>query len=115
LGIRKRSGNKSRATPPYSAFENFPITTEELMPYDMLVLSDIAKESVIVSEMEKVLMGQNRSKLIVEYVEKAEGPSSQGDGRYFGVITAWGLVRYSSSRNITHDDRVKMSERANLK
>jgi uncharacterized membrane protein len=60
--------------PPHLAFEDFPRSMDELSSYDVLLLTDIDKDTLVLyPDLMKVPMGPNRLKLIVDYVARGGG------------------------------------------
>ena len=119
------SGHSVTRMLSHEAYYNLPETAEDLAEYDVLILSDIGHDTVLLypgSRRNAVPMGPNRMKEIVRYVEGGGGlayiggyftfQGHHGQGRWFGTPVAKILPVEILS---LHDDRVEAPEGAQIK
>lgn len=79
--------------PNYVAFRDFPRTVDELMKFDVVVLSDIGSNTLVLyPEFFKVPMGPNRLKVIRDYVKRGGGLVMAGGWNSFSGEL--GIARY---------------------
>jgi len=108
----------------HEAFYKLPETAEDLAQYDVLILSDIGHDTVLLypgPRRNAIPMGPNRMKEIVRFVQNGGGlaylggyftfQGHHGQGRWFGTPVAKILPVEILS---LHDDRVETPEGANL-
>lgn len=79
--------------PNQVAFDRFPKALDELKKFDVLILSDIGRDSLLLyPERHKVPMGPNRLKIIKEFVETGGGLVMSGG--YFSFQGFRGMSNY---------------------
>ena len=79
--------------PNYVAFNDFPRSVEELKKFDVVVLSDIGSNTLVLyPEFFKVPMGPNRLKVIRDYVKAGGGLVMSGGWNSFSG--EMGIARY---------------------
>ena len=109
----------------HEAFYSLPETAEELANYDVLILSDIGHDTVLLypgARRNEVPMGPNRMKEIVRFVQSGGGlayvggyftyQGHHGQGRWYGTPVAKILPVEILS---LHDDRVETPEGTTLR
>ena len=103
--------------PDYLAFHEFPKTVKELKNFDVVVLSDIGSNSLVLyPELFKVPMGPNRLVTIRDYVRDGGGLVMAGG--WYSFAGALGIARYYGTpveeafpvKISTVDDRVEAPE-----
>jgi len=108
----------------HEAFHNLPETAEELADFDVLILSDISHDSILLypgPRRNNVPMGRNRMKEIVRYVQNGGGlaylggyftyQGYHGKGRWYDTPVAKILPVEIQSY---YDDRVETPEGARM-
>ncbi len=115
----ERAGMAFTHIPGHLAAENFPLTMEELQAYDVVILSDIGANTLLLHP-DTWLRGQqkpNRLKLLKEWVEQKGGGLAMCGG-YYSFAGIYAQAKYYRSVleeilpvNIhTFDDRFEMPE-----
>lgn len=121
-GALEAAGHTVTRMLSHEAYYNLPETAEALAGYDVLILSDIGHDTVLLYPGERrnaVPMGPNRMKEIVRYVEGGGGlaylggyftyQGHHGQGRWYGTPVARILPVEILS---LHDDRIETPEGA---
>jgi len=108
--------------PDYVAFQEFPKTVEELKKFDVVVLSDIGSNSLVLyPEFFKVPMGPNRLVTIRDYVKSGGGLVMAGG--WYSFAGELGIAKYHGTpveealpvEISPWDDRVETPEGASPK
>lgn len=114
----EKGGNEVTFLPNHEAGEKFPITIEEIQEYDVVILSDIGSNTLLlpVATFSRSEKTPNRCELIKEYVEKGGAFCMIGGYMSFTGIDA--KTRYGETaikdilpvELLKYDDRVEKPE-----
>ena len=118
----EKEGIEVEHMPAYKAYKYFPESLDDLKRYDVLILSDIGSDTLLLYPGErrfKVPMGVNRIKLIVKYVNEGGGLIFCGGWFSFQGFRSYGNWLNTPLAKIlpveilnTPDDRVETPEGA---
>ena len=121
-GALEAAGHTVRRMLSHEAYYSLPETAEALAEYDVLILSDIGHDTVLLypgARRNAVPMGPNRMKEIVRFVENGGGlayvggyftyQGHHGQGRWYGTPVAKILPLEIIA---LHDDRIETPEGA---
>ncbi len=101
---------------PYIS-KDFPCTKEELGKYDVVMISDVGTDTLLLyPDIFKIPMGENRLKLISEYVKEGGGFMAVGGWMSFGGKMGQGKFHGTLLEDVLnincspYDDRVEVPE-----